>query len=33
MTIEECFEDWVKDTTEDTEEKGGAPIGIPPESE
>ena len=33
MTIEECFEDWAKDTTEDDEEKGGAIICIPPKKD
>ena len=33
MTIEECFEEWAKDTTEDDVEKRGAIICIPPKKE
>ena len=33
MTIEECFEEWAKDTTEDDEEKRGAIICIPPKKD
>ena len=32
-TIEECFEEWAKDTTEDDEEKRGAIICIPPKKD